>query len=515
VSHLPALSPLPLIRRNGHPYILFTVRSRLGVSIAAALSAWACRGESVAPTPAAATLTLSTTSLEDTIGVTLLSPISLRVLRGAVPQTGLAVRMTVGGSGNLASLAASATGAFAATLPATTDATGTANAFVTFALTAGSGTIAIEIPSLALRDSVRFVVRAGKLAQVSVAPRDTAVFVGRPLKLRVELRDRGGNVVADRLDVSSISGLAPTTASDVFLAGPDVARGFVALRSPLRTDTIAVSIVPVDTMLFTWWTISPCCALRLASAGLDGTVARTFGPSSFEGPLLHPGWSADGNRVVANYGGSYGDERFVARLYFYDTTTTRTELAAYIPGFHERVDAHFSRAGDWIYFHSIATDYSTGVWRIRPDGTGLEALITRTLVDYIYDVYPFPDGKSVIITKGQTPTTHGFRLDVITHALQDLGAMESPLSISPDGTQIAWVGVLDGNLWMRDVSGGAPRLVSAGVGSVGVPPAWTRDGRYVVIASFVINVATGARVQLPWIVASPKTLSVRDPSARP
>jgi hypothetical protein len=491
---------------------------RLNVVLTTTLIACACGGAEpgapVAP-PSPAALTVAPTTLDDTIGATFSTPITVRVMRGTVPQVGLAVRMTVAGAGSLASLSASANGPANAALSTTTDATGATNVFATFAMTAGSGAIAVDVPVLGLSDTVRFVVRAGKVAQLSVLPRDTTVFVGKPLKLRVTLRDRGGNPVTDRYDVSGISGLTPTAASDVFVAGPEIARGFVALKSSQVTDSVAVSVVPIDTMLFTFWTLAYGGPIRLASAGLDGTIARTFGPQTHEGPFLFPGWSADGSRVVANYGGTYGDGDVVARMYLYDTTTARTELAAFIPGMNGRLDPRFTRAGDWIYFHSLAADYSTGVWRIRPDGSALQSLLARPLGQYIYGLYPFPDGRSVLVSIDHFSGQHGYRFDVTTRGLQDLGAMDHPVSVSPDGTQLAWVGGSDGILRIRDVSGGTPRLVAPGMGSIAVPPAWTRDGRYVVIASYVVNVATGTKVQLPWIVASPKTLSVRDPTARP
>ena len=472
--------------------------------------------ESPPPPPPAPTLTLSTSVLDDTIGAVVQNPIVVKVRRDTTPVAGADVRVSVTSaspSDTVASIGAAASGSFAETMIAKTDASGSVAVYVSYGIKPGGGTIGVEVPSLSLRDSARFTVRPGHLWQASIEPRDTAVFVGNQLRLRISLRDRAGNAVADHAEVSDISGLTATTAPDVFVAQPVVTRGRIILRTSLRTDTVLVSVVPRDTMLFVWWHLNPpSSAYRLASVGLDGTIVHSFGPPIFDGPLLNPSWSADGLRALSNYGGDYGTSGIVAKMYLYDTTSSRTELAANNPAIVERLNGHFSRAGDWIFFYSIAPDESRGVWRVRPDGSGLEQLINQPLSDFIYGAYPFADGKSVLVIKRSTTGNHGYALDVATHALTDMGPMNDPVSISPRGDQVAWLDNYS-DVRVRSIAGGVARTVAAGLELVFTPPAWTRDGSFVVHGSTLIDVTSGAQIPLPWVRSN--TFLFSNASARP
>jgi hypothetical protein len=463
-------------------------------------------------------LVLSASAVADTIGAVVGAPIMVQIRRGTAPVVAADVRMTVlvaPSSTSLASLGPKG-GPYAETWTTQTDAVGAAFIYVSLANVAGQGTISVEAPALGLRDSVRFTVRAGDLARITVAPHDTAVFVNAILQLRYDLRDRAGNAVTTGPVVANINGLAPTGTVGSFLAGSTVMRGRIELRAGARSDTVQVSVVPRDTMVFSWIRDYVSRPYSIVSIGLDGAIARVFTPALSVGPIYEPELSPDGRSIVANEGGGYGGLTTTQKLYMYDTSTTRRELAADQPPSIQRAEGHFTRAGDWIFFRSVGGNDSTAVWRVRPDGSGLERLLVRDLTDYIYSAYPFPDGQSLIIAKrfGQTATIHGYRFDIATRVLVDIGLLDSRPSINPRGDMIAWYqSGTTGGLFVETISGTQARKLAT-IGDF-VPPAWTRDGQYVVADGNLVNVTTGEAIPLPWMTNTVLGWRFVEPGARP
>ncbi|WP_226553443.1 TolB family protein [Celeribacter naphthalenivorans] len=121
-----------------------------------------------------------------------------------------------------------------------------------------------------------------------------------------------------------------------------------------------------------------------------------------------------------------------------------------IAGAHHYDGPDFSADGQWIWFNSDRTGASE-LWRVRPDGSGLERMTEDAMVNWF--PHPSPDGDSVVYlaypegTVGHPPGMHvELRLwtgtDRPTETLVQLtggqGTINSP-SWSPDGQAFAYV----------------------------------------------------------------------------
>jgi hypothetical protein len=472
------------------------------------------------PPPQPPTMSLEIPTLSDTIGVVVSNPIVIQVRRGTTAAAAADIRVTVStpaGAIPLASVGVASSGPFTQTVAAQTNTTGEARVFISLGAVAGQGTILVEAPSLALRDSARFVVSPGRLVKWTNLPRDTAVFIANTLTIRYELFDRGGNsILSETPQVISATGVSATPTTGVFAAEPTVQRGRIILRTSLRTDTVQVSVVPRDTIVFVWHVER---VNRLVAVGLDGTIVRTYGQSLSSG-LYSPALSPNGLRVVSNEGQGWGGPITAANLFISDTMPLpRRTLGGSATNPKLRYEGMFFRSGDWILFQSQTPDDSSSVWRIRTDGSGeVEQLISRDSRHFIFDAFPFPDNRSVAIAfEGAI-----WRLDVATRQIV-LPAIATTfnrptIAVSPAGDRIAWTD-LAYDLFVVNADGTGRRRLASGVGIY--RPVWTRDGRYLIVAtapdaySSIVDVATGTLIPLPWNRLTGNEIQFQEAGGRP
>ena len=192
--------------------------------------------------------------------------------------------------------------------------------------------------------------------------------------------------------------------------------------------------------------------------------------------------------------------------------------------------------GEWIYYTHSDPDRAGGIYRVRPDGTGDEALISGSIGDLAvspsgeslvyakmdmyekfyarYDLYrydlssgqetrltegerPFqidmgPDGDSVVYARynwGQAaPSIH--RVDLSSGEISEVrtfdnGTIVEGLALSPDGETLAlslWKRGGFSDVYTMPASGGAPTaLTQDGATDYGV--AWAPNGNYVLFSS--------------------------------
>jgi serine/threonine protein kinase len=116
----------------------------------------------------------------------------------------------------------------------------------------------------------------------------------------------------------------------------------------------------------------------------------------FEGParkilrdsVIMASWSPDGSRLVY-FTDSPGDPVFVAEA---DGTNSRAIVDSE-PGMHQHYQ-QWSPDGDWIYMNrGSESGFDTDLWRVRPDGSGLEQLTE----DQVGVVYPAPISDRVVL----------------------------------------------------------------------------------------------------------------------
>jgi Tol biopolymer transport system component len=189
-------------------------------------------------------------------------------------------------------------------------------------------------------------------------------------------------------------------------------------------------------------------------------------------------------------------------------------------------DASFSPDGQWIVFTSerdAAGNGQADIWRVRPDGTGLERLTKDTSMEDAAALSP--DGKSVafVSTKGGARTANIWIMDVASKRARNLtgdGKAQSPATMngyfrpswSPDGKWIAfssdrgegWIGAESGagaghshptSLYViRPDGSGMRRLTSTTPQSSFGTPRWSADGRKLVSYEVPTRETFGARM---------------------
>ncbi|HEX6133294.1 MAG TPA: hypothetical protein VFZ24_05010 [Longimicrobiales bacterium] len=260
---------------------------------------------------------------------------------------------------------------YAAIIDTTSDEAGRASVYHQLAPAAGPTHIVVTVDRYL--DSLRFDVLPGRLARLTPVPRDTALAVGRTYDITISPADRRGNARTD--DVSGAV-FRSTSPSIVVSAGGTVGtvqggRGVIEIQVASITDTAHVSVVPPGTL-----------------AVIDSGV-RLLDLESHAAPMIVsgatdacPSWDPDASRVLLRG----------LRLVTPDGTETfLSQNFGVTPGCGE-----FSRDGEWIYFEA---GYATGgipseIWRIRPDGTGVEQ-ITTIAEGRARSPSPSPDGTRV------------------------------------------------------------------------------------------------------------------------
>lgn len=353
-------------------------------------------------------------------------------------------------------------GGFRSTVSVETDEEGTAEVRIRFGAAAGPAELWATAPLFGTRDTSRFTVLPGQLADFGLLPRDTLVHVGEPVPMRGRGTDRHFNpvdVAPEALVVQSLSPPWLETTGRVATprrVGVGSLVGRVAVGDVTLRDTAVVSGVPAGRV--TW-----------ADGGRlwTGDLTRSGEPLD-PGSARQPRWAPDGSFIVHHD----GEDRLLLR----GPDGTVRELAIEI--IHVR-DPVFSPDAAWIYFSGRRpSDFGYTIYRIRPDDTGLERVLPQ-LDDRALANAPdiSPDGTRMV---------YRVRLDQLV--IQELGGGASllvdepdpwePLSPawSPDGGTVAYVGQGD-DLWLIDADGSDRTRLA--VGPFGEGLAWSPDGRWI------------------------------------
>jgi len=176
-------------------------------------------------------------------------------------------------------------------------------------------------------------------------------------------------------------------------------------------------------------------------------------------------------------------------------------------------DASFSPDGKWVVFTSERDAEGSGqadIWRVHPDGTGLERLTSDTSMEDAGALSPDGTKLAYVSTKGGARTTNIWVLDLATHRARNLTGddkSDPPLTMngnfrpswSPDGQWIAfssdrgekWSGAESGagaGHWqptslyvMRADGSGLRRLTSTAPADTTGTPRWSADGKKIAV----------------------------------
>ena len=312
-------------------------------------------------------------------------------------------------------------------LPVITDAQGQAAAWVQFKTAAGSGNVVVSANAQELR--FQYQVLPGAPAHVQAEPRDTTLYVGGTVQFRPYITDAYGNRRSDTpaYQYQSLNSGLTITASDQ-ATGIAIGRGLVTIAALSFIDTLRASVVPTGR-------IFAQAGAYIIGMNLDGSRVDTI-------PGIHggrsPDWSPVNHTFVMDGNG----------LLSMDTTGQIRQIIT-DPLMRSPFFPRYAPDGSQIYFtgnDSVSTCY--GVWRVHPNGTGLEQVVADTL-----DCGPYA------FWNGPSPTYAS--------------------SVSPDGTQLVYA---SRTLRIRTLATG----VDTSLAVVGDLPRWSPTGEWIAYDSLEI-----------------------------
>ena len=400
----------------------------------------------------------------------------------------------------------------------TTDAQGRLSVTVFMGGIAGSGGIVVTAPAIGLNDTVPVTVRAGRTVTVVVEPLDTAVYVGASYRLRTLALDRFGNA---RDTVAQFSGATGGIAlsGDGRVTGTAIGRSRLIATAGPFTDTAFVSVVPTGAIAAHETPSTLTGSFRVVTVNLDGSgyrVVATESPgtpgsgSILGGHSMRPAWDRLGRTLVfqdvSGEALTTSTDSAITRLFITDLTAAPRRLLA--PSFlNSQRDAVFAADGATVYFRGTRGGFSSRIWRVNTDGTGL-AVVSPELGSIGSD-HPAisPDGTELAYSSGTT-----IRIRTLaTGAERVLPVTGRAPHWSPDGSLIAYVNTMNdafpGELRLVRADGTADRaVVTDGPASFDPVMDWSPDGRFIIVARLeygrldLVSVASGQRIPLPYAV---------------
>lgn len=373
-------------------------------------------------------------------------------------------RMTVGQIGSQS---------FGASVVQETDGQGRAGVRVQLGNVPGAALVVATVPLHGLADTARFTVLPGAPARVIIAPRDSTLLLGTGVTLRTQVVDQALNPRSESPtheavgDILAVQGgvLMPQRVGKALLRA-SYAAGNVTLR-----DSTSFTVVPPGTLA---WTGSNS-GVRVGGLAGNNTLIGTI-------RAIHPAWSPDGSRIAFINGET---------LYLSDLQGASTVVA--LPG--ARVQwPEYASAGDWIYMEGRVDSGLSGIYRVRPNGTGFGRVSPAATAATQPTVSP--DGGSIAYVVGN---------DLVVQVLGGVpkvlvaGGLPAGPRWSPDGKRIAYTRRGAGELMVAAVDGSGP--VRMGEHGLVTGIAWSPDSRWIVgfeQRATLVDVQSGKMLDLTW-----------------
>jgi hypothetical protein len=376
---------------------------------------------------------------------------------------------------------------------AETDAAGRAAVLLKFGTIAGTGRIALSVPTLALSDTARYTILPGAASRVTVLPADTAVYAGRTFTLRGGVVDRFGNVRTDPVTYTA-SSPGITVSSAGVVNAPTIGRYTLQASAPglTGTGTGAVSVVPQGTLTATR---QVAAGLRIIRVDLDGSNYRELTSVSDGGIGPSPKWIPGTNTIVySHYDGTLQllqtvDENGVVAKLIKNPPATMSHQAIPSP----------ARSNQVLYFAAHDTRCNDGycIHRSGIDGSNPELLGTLPQGLHTERLSSSPDGSKVAYSTGQIRV-----FDYGTKTIASWTVPGSAPSWSSDGNVIAYATSSFGPINLVNSDGTNVRaLTPAGRTYGDGAMSWSSDSRWLLAKSTsgsleLIEAATGMALPL-------------------
>jgi len=358
----------------------------------------------------------------------------------------------------------------------TTDARGRVVLLVRLGGKPGPATLAIAAPALGLQATATYTVREGAPAKVEAQPADTALYVGSTYALRGVVEDRLGNPRAEAVDYAIPAGGQVVSENGANVRGERIGRGYVVARFGAIVDTVRVSVVPQGLIAayeppiyYNSDGLDVRQAPRIVLLQLDGSGFRVlYEQSPPEIPFgygdgLLPRWSPAGDQIAFV---SWGE------LWTVDPLGVTRRLHAGSPSVSRDYAPEYSPDGQWIYV--TQTTDSTGIWRVRTDGSSIEK--TAAQWPGAASPSPAPTGDRVAYQKQGALAI----LDLPSDTTAILPVPGQYPRWSPTGE---WIAYLDDANRVRVVrpDGTDRRLVGTGV-AAHTAYSWSPDGQWLIFS---------------------------------
>lgn len=291
----------------------------------------------------------------------------------------------------------------------TTDVDGIASAYIHAGTVAGDAFVAVTVAGFAVTDTLRTSTLPGPAGGISIAPLDTALYVGNTFRVRAQVTDQWGNPrSSDTVSFTSTAGVS--VGADSAVTGLAYSRDTIVAEVNGFTDTAFVSVVPQGVAAAGYWISNVEQMHGVVLFELDGSRYDTLymepDGNPMGGGLV---WAPDASRLAfTNYW-----------LYTLDTLGTVSRLSSTID-MYDCAWPEYSRDGNWVYFSGDDDpDQGPGVrvWRMASDGSAVEAISTYqpAAAGVAKNPTPSPDGTQLAV--GETPA---HRLTVIDLALDSV-----------------------------------------------------------------------------------------------
>ncbi|MGE5803439.1 MAG: TolB family protein [Gemmatimonadota bacterium] len=383
----------------------------------------------------------------------------------------------------------------------TTDADGRASVRVWLGDYAGEDSVVVSVPTLDVETVARYTILPGAVAGVAVLPVDTVVYVDRGFRLRGSTIDRWGNARGEPVTYTASTEMAISGDS---LTGRTIGRAKITATGGGHTGVGFVSVVPRGTVAALRGRVGTDPA-RLVVFDLDGSGLRTADLPFYANP--QPDWAPAGGTLVMQDAGPFPGDN--GHLVLVDSSGTRRRLIDSTAGFVAEYYPQYSVDGSWIYFAGAFPGRRAEIWRVHPDGSGLEQVGPQAdSYDGDFNPSPSPDGTRLAFTR--TPNCCYDLLvrvlDVSTGAIDTLQRPNgTPIAglrprWSPTGDVIAYLNA--GQIWLMQPDASNERTGSPPGHAYGAFD-WSPDGRWLIAESdagtlYLIEPATGLTLPLAF-----------------